>query len=456
MVNALVLDFVTESRLKRHIRHSRARLRVAQGGDLSASPDQSSEARRSQPVHLSGAKTTLDIGNAMTHSVELPIGGNLDPAASFDKPSPVVGETKVGEVASSPSVQGTSINDSVEARDEARLSLDEFDESKPGPSTSTSAFHLGTPAYQNAGHSSSVATRLHRRPSGKTLTIDVDHPQHAHNEYDHGSDDQEAQLGGCDSCDCGSEDCSEDGISDEDDIAKTNQRPRLLSFTEALHELGDLRPPQPSPRVRTTARETVKAPRRLRWTPQWRQHQHQQLSPLKPMQGPPGAGYIGTSRRMSMPRTPDDIVLDDFYASTPVSPSSSAWGFSANHMGGLFGGGINRRPSQDHDQMPLGVLPSVPLSPTCALKGKGTARESPSGPIEPKASTLPGTVAGRPDGCSNTPMPEKSPCPQGLREHGTEETGDKREADEPRLPQWDNHVALPNRSSRWRIPAQPL
>jgi hypothetical protein len=148
MVNALVLDFVTESRLKRHIRHSRARLRAAQGGDLSASPDQSSEARRSQPVHLSGAKTTLDIGNAMTHSVELPIGGNLNPAASFEKPSPV-GETKVGEVASSPSVQGTSINDSVEARDEARLSLDEFDESKPGPSTSTSAFHLGNTSPPN-------------------------------------------------------------------------------------------------------------------------------------------------------------------------------------------------------------------------------------------------------------------------------------------------------------------
>jgi hypothetical protein len=365
MINALVLDFVTESRLKRYKRHSRARVRAAQGGDLSTSADPSSDARRSPQVHPSGVNTnTIDTGDAIRHSVELPIECN---PASSGMLSPFVGKTEVGELVASVSAQGPGTSEGYEAFDTRRgglLSRGELPEGKLGHSTSTNTLHSATPAYPMAAYPPLPSTELHRRSSGKALSIHVDHFQrrgYAHCEYD----DQEGH------CNCCSEGSSEDDMGDDDDIARTYQSPRLLSFTEALQELGSLQPTPPSPRVRTTTRDTVRAPRRLRWTPRWHQHQREQLSYLKPMQGPPGAGYIGTSRRMSMPLTPDDILLDDF-CTTPASPSSPAWGTSAR----LYGSASDRMPSQYPGQTLLGVLSSTPASPLWTSKGKGVACQS--------------------------------------------------------------------------------
>jgi len=421
MINALVLDFVTESRLKRHIRHSHTRVRAAQGGELSSSANPSSGAGPGQQLHLGGGKAAaVYMSSGTTHSVELPAERNFDSAASL---SPVTGETKSGEIMTLPSPSpspGSDINevpDSVEVRSGSTLSQNE--PSEPGHDTPTGTVYPTASALPAAPHS---PTQLHRLPSGKTLTIHVDHSKgrdRPHCEDDDEHDDNEGQSCQCDHSNYGSEGSSEGNMSDDGESLKMRQRSRLLSFTEVLQELGTLRPPQPSPRVRTTFRETVKAPRRLPWTPHWRQHQQQQLPYLKPMQGPPGAGYIGTStRRMSMPLTPDDIVLEDFYASTPASPSSLASG--SNHpVGGLF---ANRRPSQDYSQ----ALPRVPSSafsfPPWASKGKGVALENLSESTEPNVAPRSGAMSECPEGGSSSPMFEGSSRAQVLEGRETEET----------------------------------
>lgn len=421
MINALVLDFVTESRLKRYIRHSRTRFLVAQGGDLSTSADPSSDARRSQQAHPNGFNTsTLDIGNAVTHSVELPTEAN---PASFGTLAPLVGMTGAGRIAGSPSTQEFGTREVGDTIQHGRLSPhDEPGEGMPEHSASAHITHSVAPVYSTIAYPPLPPTQLHHRPSGKALTVHVDHLQHRGYpdcESDYEDDDQGGQRGGHDACNCCSEGSSEDDLGDDDDIRRTNRTHRLLSFTEALQELGSLQPPPPSPRVRTTAREAIKAPRRLRWTPRWRQHQVQHLSYLEPMQGPPGAGYIGTSRRMSMPLAPDDIVFDDFYTSTPTSPSSPAWGTDASPMSGLYGSGGNEKSTQDPGSTFLG-LPSTLTSPLWTPKHKGVARKGSLEPIVYKSQSgarpFFGAVAKGRNGGLNSPILGESSRTRELQE----------------------------------------
>jgi hypothetical protein len=163
---------------------------------------------------------------------------------------------------------------------------------------------------------------------------------------------------------------------------------------------------------------------------------------------------------MSMPRTPDDIVLDDFYASTLRCRHQVQLGalVPAILAACLVSGALTGDRARITIRCLSGSFLQHRSSPTCALKGKGTARESPSGPIEPKASHPPPATLSLdvPMAVRVLQCPKNHPALIGLRQRGTEETGNKREADDPHLPQWDNHVALLNRSSRWRIPAQPL
>jgi len=122
---------------------------------------------------------------------------------------------------------------------------------------------------------------------------------------------------------------------------------------------------------------------------------------------------------MSLPLTPDDIVLEDFYASIPASPSSPASG-SNNPMGGLF---ANRRPSQDHGQAPLRVPSSAFSLPPWASKGKGVALGNLSESIEPNVAPRSGAMSERPpESGSSSPMLEGSSRAQVLEERRTEET----------------------------------
>lgn len=360
MINALVLDFVTESRLKRYSRHSRVRPALTDDRTSGATPGASSRPTgRSRTAVIKAG--TIDLTGGTTHSVELRGGGPSEDIAPSALPL------------SSPE-SGSKLGDSSEASktDSASTQAKSNDINHDLRATSsTSSLHSVAKAYSvdsrephvlgdqaaTDRHSSTVA-----RPHGGNQ---CDHPRIS-SDTDYG--DREARDDDPQRCDYYIDQASDDDFElDEPRQSVPTQptsSPRLFTFTEAIQDLDALRPP-PSAR---SSPDTSESPKKLRWSLSRRQ-----LPILKPMQPPPGAGYLGTSRRMSMPLSPDDIDLDDFYA-----PSSSAltWGRRPGFMGSLPEHSGPSEGDLEAQDPYLSIPTSAPPFTFSFGKGKGVQRDA--------------------------------------------------------------------------------
>lgn len=367
MINALVLDFVTESRLKRYARHSRVRPALSDDRSSGATPGASTRPSGRSPT-AAIKTTTIDLMGGTTHSVELRgegtsenIGssalepsssesgskmdghGSLHPASSF-----LAGDSSKGSRTDSLSAQAKKNNTNHDLR--ASSSTSSLHSVAKGHSSASRERHLLNDQASIDRHSSNLGPQHgDHHCDHPRVSSDIDYEDRAHN-HDHHR---------CDYCiDTSSDDDFEDDEPHENAHTQhPTSSPRLLTFTEAIQHLDALRPPTPS----RSSPDTSESPKKLRWSLARRQ-----LPILKPMQPPPGAGYLGTSRRMSMPLSPDDIDLEDFYA-----PSSSAlpWGRRPGFMGSLpehSGPGEGDLEAQD-------PYPSVPASapPFTFSFGKG-------------------------------------------------------------------------------------
>ncbi|KAF8318465.1 hypothetical protein DL93DRAFT_2095238 [Clavulina sp. PMI_390] len=277
MINALVLDWVTESRLKKIMmsRHDRARALMPgdtfpiSGGGKSY-PNASLRPPRTNPLN-----ETLDLANhGTTHSVDFRL---QDRRNSSD---------------SGTGVQGPSM--SLQSKAPSAAVEDPAIDSHQAKEPSASARHSSDSEHQKAHH-------------GEPCDCD-----HINVVIDDDDDDIYSIPPSP------SSPATPKTLSSPPPRKQSGTSPRLLSFQEILSD-APARGAFP-PRMPFAAR--VPKPKKS-WSRS--SAKQNQLPVLHPMAHPTAAGYLGTGpRRMSMPLTPDDIDLEDFDCTPPPVPAPAS------------------------------------------------------------------------------------------------------------------------------------
>lgn len=357
LINALVLDFVTESRLKRYTRRSRAHAIAEHGDDWTNATTPDASARSGDRSRTTPLKTdTIVLTHGTTHSIELRGDGT-----SEDKGT----SSPKGRTASPRSAPSNLASDSPESSKIALASIEAKDKiniDDPKPTSPTFSLLSLAKAYSPDprapyGSTNKATGGLHSSDIDRVRGDNYgDRPQISSG-GDHSG--QEAHSDDPQRYDRPIEVASDDGSEHEfrqRAPTKPSSSPRLFTFTEAIQGFDVLRSPPPS----HTPFNPNESPKKLRWS-----FGRRQLPVLKPMQPPPGVGYLGTSRRMSLPLSPDNTDWNDFYA-----PSSSrARGQRPSFMGTLPE--HSRRSDEDvesRDPCPTSPTSAPPLTP---LSGDG-------------------------------------------------------------------------------------